>query len=98
MDEVGAIVASLEATNCFIILVSRMRKTFNSSSSRPTSDGLLELDQFLGIQQTSAIVNGSFKLFPKCLPVKNISIKRWDIQLWELGGLITDGSGSFGRA
>ena len=40
-------------------------------------------------------MDGSFELFPKQLPMKNISVECWNIQFWELGGLLTGGSCGF---
>ena len=43
-------------------------------------------------------MDGSFELFPKWLAMKNISVERWDIQLWEFGSLVTGGSCGFSSA
>ena len=75
-----------------------MGKTFNGGFSRSISDGLFKIDQFLGLGQAGTTMDRSFELFPKWLPMKNISVERWDIQLWEFGGLVTGGSCGFSSA
>ena len=88
MDQAGTILVSLQTTNRFIILVSRMGKTLNGSFSRSMACRLVRL--------WTEVSN-----FPKQLPMKNISIKHWDVELGgfgEFGSFLTGGSGGFGRA
>lgn len=96
MDEPGAIIASLQTTDHFFVLVSRMGKTFDGRFSRTTANGLLEVNQFLSVGQTGAIMNRGFELFPKRLPVEHVSIEGWDVQLGEFGGFVASRACSCG--
>ena len=42
-----SVVLRLEVTNCFVIVVTTMRETFNRASCRTTFQGLLQIDKLL---------------------------------------------------
>ena len=83
MDEAWSVISRLQTLDCFVVVFSRMRKTFDCTSCRSILECMLEINDFLSIRKTYSVMHRHGELIPKLLPVNDVSIKGRYIQLRE---------------
>ena len=65
----------------FSVLLLRTRQTFDDGPGWAVLQGVMQVHQFLSVRHVGVVMYGNRELLPEGLPVQDIAVKYWDVDL-----------------